>query len=107
MNGEVVNMARTRGAPPARRRTWVAALIIGIALLGVALIRGSMQVVQAECELCVEFRGQTTCRSGSGASEVDARQAAQRAACAVMAMGMDESIACQNQPPKSVQCGRA
>jgi hypothetical protein len=68
------------------------------------LIRGSMSVVQAECQLCVEFRGQETCRTGSGATRADAARAAQRAACAVMARGMNESIACQDTPPKTLQC---
>jgi hypothetical protein len=63
-----------------------------------------MKTVQVECELCVEFRGQRQCRTGSGATAADARSAAQRAACAVMAFGMDQSIACSNTAPRQVQC---
>ncbi len=68
------------------------------------IIFGSLSVVQAECELCVTFRGRTECRTGSGATGAEARQAAQKAACAVMAAGMNESIACQNTAPTNVQC---
>lgn len=74
-----------------------------VALVGI-LLYGSLTVTQAECELCVAFRGQVQCRRGSGATQADARQAAQRAACAVMASGMDESIACQNAQPREVRC---
>ena len=70
------------------------------------LIYGSMRAVQAECELCVEFRGRMECRTGSGETDDEARRAAQRAACAVMAVGMDESIACQNRPPQNVRCSK-
>ncbi len=68
------------------------------------LVWGSLRAVQAECELCIEFRGRTECRTGSGETQQDAISAAQRAACAVMAAGMDESIACQNRPPQNLRC---
>lgn len=69
-----------------------------------ALIYGSLTVVQAECELCVEFNGLRECRRGSGTTAEEARQAAQRAACAVMAQGMDATIACQNRQPEVRWC---
>ena len=80
------------------------ALIVAVVILGAALIFGSRSLVQAECELCVTFNGMTQCRRGSGADAAEARQAAQKAACAVMAAGMNESIACDNAPPFNVQC---
>lgn len=83
-----------------RTLLFIAAVIVLVA----TLLYGSLGVTQAECELCVEFRGQVQCRRGSGATQADARQAAQRAACAVMASGMDESIACGNTAPRQVQC---
>ena len=81
---------------------FVAAVVIFLGYL----VYGSMRVVQAECELCVEFGGRIECRTGSGENEEDARAAAQRAACAVMAIGMNESIACQNRRPQNVRCSR-
>ena len=89
-----------------QRRTITFLVIGGIALLLAYLIWGSTTLVQAECSLCVEFRGQTQCRTGSGTTEEEAQRAAQRAACAVMASGMNESIACNNRPPTQVRCGR-
>lgn len=85
-----------------RNIKWMVA--IGVMLVVGYLIYGSTRLVQAECELCVEFRGETQCRRGTGTDEAEARQAAQKAACAVMAMGMNESIACQNTQPRAVQC---
>ncbi len=95
-------MHRTTMKPNKRGR--IVALVIVLAVFGAALIFGSLRVVQAECELCVTFRGQTTCRRGSGATDQEARRAAQRAACAVMASGMTETIACDNVPPTAVRC---
>ncbi len=85
-----------------RRRTL--ALIVAVVVFAVAIVMGSMRTVQAECELCVSFQGQTNCRRGSGADEAEARRAAQKAACALMASGMNESIACGNTLPTNVQC---
>ena len=89
----------------AKKRLWQFLLLLGaIGILVVALVMGSLNVVQAECELCVEFGGQRQCRKGSGATAEDARRAAQRAACAVMAAGMSESIACERAPATDVRC---
>jgi hypothetical protein len=79
-------------------------VVVGVVLVVSYLVWGSTHLVQAECEVCVEFNGQRQCRRGSGTNDPEARQAAQKAACAVMAFGMNESIACGNVQPKSVQC---
>ena len=79
-------------------------VILGTMLVVGYLLYGSTTLVQAECELCVSYRGQTQCRRGSGTDDEEARSAARRAACAVMAAGMNESIACQNVPPTNVRC---
>ena len=80
------------------------ALIAAIVLLLGGLIYGTLSSVQTECDLCVEFNGQQQCRTGSGTDEADAKSAAQRAACAVMANGMAASILCENRIPTNVQC---
>jgi hypothetical protein len=87
-----------------RKKNLVSLLVtLGVVLVLGYLIYGSTTLVQAECELCVTFRG-TQCRRGSGTDVAEARQAAQRAACAVMTGSMNESIACQNVVPTNVQC---
>jgi len=95
--------ARRSASPP--KKTWRAlALLAVVAVFLAALILGSRSVVQAECELCVTYRGVTTCRKGSGATPQEAERAAQKAACAVMANGMNDVIACDNTPPTNLQC---
>ncbi|MDH5197869.1 MAG: hypothetical protein OEY20_11520 [Gemmatimonadota bacterium] len=79
-------------------------VVAGVALVLGYLVWGSTHLVQAECEVCIEFNGQQQCRRGSGTNDAEARQAAQKAACGVMAAGMTESIACGNAQPKVVRC---
>lgn len=80
-------------------------VIAGVVGLAGFVVYGSVARVERVCELCVEFNGMTQCRRGAGATDAEARQAAQMAACAVMAFGMDQSIRCQNTAPKTLQCG--
>ena len=82
------------------------AFVVALALLITVLILGSVGAVQVECELCVQFKGRTECRRGSGADRDEAIQAAKKAACAVTAAGMAESINCQNAATTNLQCSR-
>jgi hypothetical protein len=93
-----------RDGPPPNKTGRAIALIVAVIVFAAALIFGTRSVVQVECELCVTYRGMTQCRRGSGADAAEAQQAAQKAACAVMAGGMNESIACGNAPATNVQC---
>jgi hypothetical protein len=94
----------TGGGKPGAKRGRVLALVVALVAFAVYLVMGSLRAVEAECELCVTFQGQTECRRGSGANAAEARAAAQKAACAVMAHGMTESVACGNVVPTNVQC---
>lgn len=86
------------------KRSITVLVVMGVALVIGYLIWGSTHLVKAECEVCVEFNGQEQCRRGTGTNDAEARQAAQKAACAVMAFGMNEVIACGNVRPKVARC---
>jgi hypothetical protein len=47
------------------------------------------------------------CRSGAGATDEEARQAAQTAACAMLAFDMAQSIQCDRTVPKTQRCTAA
>jgi len=57
-----------------------------------------------ECTVCMEFRGGTNCATASAPVRDQAREGAQTTACGPLVSGMDETIACHNTPPKTVQC---
>ncbi|HEV2146099.1 MAG TPA: hypothetical protein VGR37_01640 [Longimicrobiaceae bacterium] len=80
-------------------------LIAAAVLLFVGfLMYASMPRVRNRCEVCLEFNGELVCRKGAGATEEEARRAAQESACGGNARGMSESIRCRNATPVRAQC---
>lgn len=80
-----------------------------ITLIFVALVGGLMWsalqgVDNVECEVCITFDGETVCRTGRGRDQEAAVNSAQTAACAVLAIGREETIRCGNTQPTSVSC---
>ena len=57
-----------------------------------------------ECNVCVEFQGRSNCATALGSTVGEATETAHRTACGPLARGMNESIACDNRAPVSVQC---
>lgn len=75
-------------------------------VLGVLALFFFMTTAKAkeECRVCVEFRGRSNCATAVGQTREQAREGAQTTACGPIASGMDETIACGNTPPATVQC---
>ena len=67
----------------------------------------STSLAKHACEVCISFKGGSVCRKADGASVEEARRTATDMACAEMASGMNESLACQRTEPKSVSCDEA
>jgi O-glycosyl hydrolase len=86
------------------KRSITVLVVLGVVAMLGYLVWSSTHLVKAECEVCVEFNGQQQCRRGTGTNDQEALLAAQKAACAVMAFGMNESIACGNTQPRVVRC---
>lgn len=78
-------------------------LILAAATVAVLVlaVRGQHRT---SCEVCVTFRGATACRAAAGATSAEAQRTAHENACAFIASGMTDSIACQNVPPAGVKC---
>jgi len=57
-----------------------------------------------ECNVCVEFQGRSNCATAAGRTAAEATETAHSTACGPLASGMDQSIACQNRAPTTVQC---
>ena len=57
-----------------------------------------------ECNVCVEFQGRSNCAMAAGSTEAEATETAHRTACGPLVRGMNETIACDNRAPVSVQC---
>jgi hypothetical protein len=76
------------------------------AVIAVALLFFYMTTAHAdqECTVCVEFQGGSNCAAALGSTVSEATETAHRTACGPLAQGMNESIACDNRAPLSVQC---
>jgi hypothetical protein len=88
-------------------RPIVRATVIGIALALLtagALVWAILGSMRVQCEVCVTFRGQRTCRTATGATPEEARRTATDNACAFLASGMTDGIACANTPPDAATC---
>ena len=82
----------------------VALAILGfVALLGIFAYL-SISPNEVTCEVCIEFRGATECRSAAGKDRMEAETAAASTACGLISGGVTDGIACRNTPPKSVTC---
>jgi len=76
------------------------------AVLAVVMLFFYMTTARAseECNVCVEFQGRSNCASALGSTVAEATETAHRTACGPLVRGMNESIACDNRAPVSVQC---
>jgi hypothetical protein len=83
-----------------RRIAFAAAVAAFLAALYVATAREAA----VECEVCMEFGGQTACRSGRAGDREAAVRGAVSTACAVLSSGVTSGMACDRTPPRSVRC---
>ena len=83
--------------------SWVTAF--ALLALGAIIVVSSLSIGSVRCEVCLEFRGRHACRAVDGNDESEARAAAVTNACALLASGVTDTVACQNTPPTDVHCG--
>jgi hypothetical protein len=77
----------------------------GMLVLIVLAVRSSFKHT---CEVCVAFDGRTECRSASGRTPEEATRTAIDNACAFVASGMTDTVACTTgTAPTSVSCNEA
>jgi hypothetical protein len=81
--------------------SWVA--LIGLLGLGAIIIYTSLGI-GFRCEVCIDFNGRTSCRSVDGAAQDHALAAARTNACAQLASGVTETMACERTPPLKSGC---
>ena len=81
------------------------AALIGIVFLLVvvgALYYSTLSLAKHRVEVCMEFKEVTSCRTASGSTEEFALRTARTNACAMIASGVTDSIACDQSTPKKV-----
>ncbi|HYD49402.1 MAG TPA: hypothetical protein VEB21_13690 [Terriglobales bacterium] len=98
----------TTGAPPSqpRRATHTARWVViaaSVLFMGIVVYR-SLQVAGHECSVCVEFHGREMCRTVQGASGEEAARSAMNNACAQLASGVTDTMACERSKPTKMEC---
>ena len=81
----------------------IGGIVLGIIAFFGLLVYLTLGPKQNRVEVCVEFQGRTNCRIASGPTRESALRTATDNACATIASGMTETMACGQKPPTSVK----
>jgi hypothetical protein len=79
----------------------IAGIVFAVAAMA-TIVYFSMSGVNLRAEVCMEFGGRTACKTVSGDTKEHVIQTARTGACAEIAGGVTDTIACEHQSPKSV-----
>jgi hypothetical protein len=80
-------------------------VILGVlftAAILLLVLYSTMGNAKYRCEVCVSYQGRQACRTASAATQEQAERTAKENACAQIASGVTDSIACDNSTPISV-----
>lgn len=80
-------------------------VILGIAFVVIVLgvvVYTTLGNNRYRCEVCVVFHGNQACRTAGAATQAEAQRTATENACAQIASGVTDSMACENTQPASV-----
>ena len=84
------------------KRFRLAAIVFAVAVL-VVLIYSTMHLSQYRVEVCMEFQGRKECRTVSASTKTGALRVGAENACALIASGVTETLACEQATPLSVR----
>jgi len=82
--------------------SWVTAATLAAVVAFV--VWSSLHVGQVRCEVCIDFGGRQACRSVDGPTRAEARASAINNACALLASGVTQVMACERTPPTRDTC---
>jgi len=85
-----------------KKTSWLAAGVL--AALVAVMVYSSLGVGGVRCEVCIRYRGQEACRTVDGETEEEALRAAMTTACAPLATGVTDTLACERTAPTSSEC---
>jgi hypothetical protein len=84
-----------------KKKPILLAILVAAVILGV-IVYSSFNLAQYRVEVCMAFHGQNNCRTASGSTEEFALRSATTNACALIASGVTDSIACEQSAPLKV-----
>jgi len=81
-------------------------VLVSVSFIGAvvfALIRSTMNLAQYRVEVCMDYQGRSSCRVAAGSTEEFALRSATDNACALIATGVTDTMACTRSAPRSVR----
>ena len=78
-------------------------VIFGVLIVGMVLYL-SLSFDEVRCDVCVEYKGRTECRTAGGADTETASRTARDNACAFLISSKTDAFLCGQGAPKSVRC---
>ena len=84
-------------------RTVVLLATVFVVAVITVLVFTTMGTNKYRCEVCISYQNRTACRTAAAATDAQALRTATENACAQIASGVTDSIACENTPPQSVK----
>jgi hypothetical protein len=91
-------------SPSARVTVTRSLLVLGFVAFVAFVVWRSLQVAGYQCTLCMSFGGRQMCRTVEGATASEARTSAINNACAHIASGVTDSMACEHGTPVREEC---
>ena len=80
-------------------------VIAGVILVLISLFTWHLfSLAKVQCSLCVTFKDRIQCSTALGPNESQAQDEAHRNACALLAQGVTESVACERAPRAEMSC---
>lgn len=75
-------------------------IVVGVLGMIGLMYYSSMNLGTHRVEVCVEYQGRQSCKTASGETRENAIRTATSNACAFVASGMTDSMACEHAPSK-------
>lgn len=80
-------------------------LLLAVVLAVAAyIVLSPSRLGRVSCEVCMEFKGQESCRTARGPNREEAMATARDNACARIAFGREDTILCGGSEPASIRC---
>jgi len=76
--------------------------ILFFAIVLAVIIYSTMNLARQRVEVCMQFNGNTACRTAAGSTKEFALRTATSNACAQISSGVTDSIACERSEPVKV-----
>ena len=81
-------------------RKLIPVIVAGVLAMVGLMIYASMNLSRHRVEVCVDYQGREACKIASGETRENAIRTATSNACAFVASGMTDSMACEHAPSK-------